>query len=229
MPVLASIKPLQWESDFFSLSTGLLDFSTPTPLDASASSPFSLLQAKVSAEDIDRLDALQLAGFHVVEGEADFVLSVERTTRQPGMRIARESQIPLLRDAAAAAFTFSRFREPWFPADASARFYARWLENAVRGTFDHQCLLAVDEQGELQGFVTLRELSDDARVGLLAVLPTAQRSGVGRRLMAAAADWTRVRGLKRLRVATQLSNLAAMRLYFRSGAQLESTAYWLYR
>ena len=47
--------------------------------------------------------------------------------------------------------------------------------------------------------------------------------------MLAAADWARVRQLAQLRVATQLSNLTAMRLYLRSGARLDSTAYWFYR
>lgn len=229
MPVLASIKPLLWESEFFSLKIGLLNFAEAEPLNDAVPDSFDLLQAKVSAEEIVRLDALQQAGFRLVEGEADFVITTERTVRQAGIRIARESQIPLLRAAATTVFAHSRFREPWFPANASARFYAQWVENAVRGTFDHQCLLAVDEQGELEGFVSLRELDGEARIGLLAVLPASQRRGAGKRLMAAAADWANARSLKRLHVATQLSNLAAMRLYLRSGGQLASTAYWLYR
>ena len=47
--------------------------------------------------------------------------------------------------------------------------------------------------------------------------------------MLAAVDWCRARRLTRLHVATQLSNLAAMRLYTRCGAAIDSTAYWLYR
>ena len=66
-------------------------------------------------------------------------------------------------------------------------------------------------------------------IGLLAVVPEAQGQSIGQRLMLAAADWGRARQLERLRVATQISNLTAMRLYLRSGARLESTAYWFYR
>ncbi len=37
------------------------------------------------------------------------------------------------------------------------------------------------------------------------------------------------RGLSTLRVATQMGNTAALKRYILSGANVESTAYWLYR
>lgn len=75
----------------------------------------------------------------------------------------------------------------------------------------------------------MRQEEDIARVGLLAVLPQIESKGVGQRLLAAAADWGRARQLSQLRVATQLSNLAALRFYQRCGAHIHSIAYWLYR
>jgi hypothetical protein len=50
-----------------------------------------------------------------------------------------------------------------------ARFYAQWIENAVLGTFDHQCLVFRTPTGEIRGYVSLRELNaTEARIGLLA-------------------------------------------------------------
>lgn len=229
MSVQITINPLDWESQFFGLRMARVELDGARPLNMEAMRPWALLQAKVPAERYDAIDMLSRNGFQLVEGEADLSLNIKRTERQTGVRVARETQILPLRAAAQQAFTQSRFRAPWFSSQASGEFYARWIENAVRGTFDHQCLIAVNDAGELQGFVSLRETEGDARIGLLAVLPQAQGKGVGQRLMLAAADWGRVRQLNRLRVATQLSNLAAMRLYLRSGARLESTAYWFYR
>ncbi|MDF7661008.1 dTDP-4-amino-4,6-dideoxy-D-galactose acyltransferase [Erwiniaceae bacterium L1_54_6] len=229
MPVSVSINPLPWESGFFGVQTARLDVDGDTPLTQALQRPCALWQIKVAADRNDVIDAISQHGFQLVEGEADLAINIKRTERQTGVRIARETQIPQLRTAAAQAFRLSRFRAPWFQADDSSRFYAQWIENAVRGTFDNQCLIASDEQGVLQGFVSIREQNDDARIGLLAVLPEAQGKGIGQRLLLAAADWGRVRQLNRLRVATQLSNLTAMRLYLRSGARLESTAYWFYR
>lgn len=229
MPVHVSINPLAWESAFFGLATTRLELDGDRPLDEALRQSADLWQIKVPADRLEAIDALCQQGFQLAEGEADLAINIKRTERQPGIRIARESQIDDLRAAAAQIFVQSRFRAPWFAADASARFYAQWIENAVRGTFDHQCLIASDASGALQGFISLREVEGDVRVGLLGVLPHAQGNGIGQRLLLAGADWGRARQLSRLRVATQLSNLTAMRLYLRSGGRLESTAYWFYR
>lgn len=103
-------------------------------------------------------------------------------------------------------------------------FYAQWIENAVRGTFDHQCTVLRTETGAIRGYVSLRELNDtDVRIGLLA------GRGAGAELMQAAICWAQSRGKATLRVATQLGNTAALKRYIQSGANIESTAYWLYR
>lgn len=229
MPVRVSINPLAWESDFFGFATARLDLAGDLLLTDAVRHPAALLQMKVPAERADVIDEISRYGFQLAEGEADLAMNIKRTERQSGVRIARETQIGDLRAAAAQVFSQSRFRAPWYPAGAGSRFYAQWIENAVRGTFDHQCLIASDPEGKLQGFISLREVQGDVRVGLLAVLPHAQGKGLGQRLLLAGTDWGRVRQLGRLRVATQLSNLSAMRLYLRSGARLESTAYWFYR
>lgn len=230
MPVHASINPLQWENTFFQRQSGLIEFGGDTPLSEALFAGYDLVQAKVLSQQTAELDALTALGFRLVEGEADFVLGVSSAGRPEGIRIARKEHIPALRDAAAEAFTQSRFRMPWYQPGDSGRFYAQWIENAVLGAFDHQCLLAVDAQGTLQGFVSLRELPDGgARIGLLATLPAAQGLGVGQRMIEAASDWCRARRLTRLHVATQLGNLPALRLYHRCGGVIERTAWWLYR
>ena len=47
--------------------------------------------------------------------------------------------------------------------------------------------------------------------------------------MQAARHWAELRGLSTLRVATQMGNTAALKRYILSGANVENTAYWLYR
>ncbi|PKH19610.1 dTDP-4-amino-4,6-dideoxy-D-galactose acyltransferase [Enterobacterales bacterium CwR94] len=226
----AGIKALEWESHFFGLRSGLLDFNQPQLLDDEQMQHFDVVQAKLDAQQTSDIDALCAMGFRLVEGEADLLLRIDAGERPTGVRIARAEHIPALRIAASEAFSHSRFRAPWFAEHDSARFYAQWIENAVKGSFDHLCLLAVGPQNEIQGFVSLREIAqDEARIGLLATLPAHQGKGIGLKLMIAAQDWCRARRLKTLRVATQLANLPALRLYLRCGASLERTSYWLYR
>ena len=224
MPVRANIDPLVWENQFFGVNSAIVRFADDAPsLTAERLAGWSRVQAKIAAHQVAQLDALQALGFQLVEGEVDLALPVTPVTC-PQAQVASESDIPELRALAAQAFALSRFRAPWYAADASGRFYAQWIENAVKGTFDNQCLVLRNENGTIRAFVSLRELSaSDARIGLLA------GRGAGAELMQAAVRWAYTRGLSTLRVATQAGNTAALQRYIHSGANVVSTAYWLYR
>lgn len=222
--VRASIEPLEWENRFFGVNSAIVRFRHDAPpLTNQALTGWSRLQAKIAADDTERLDALQQLGFQLVEGEVDLALPAG-TAEDLGCEVATAADIPRLRELAAQAFALSRFRAPWYAADASGRFYAQWIENAVLGTFDNQCLIFRTSDGDIRAFVSLRQLNaTDARIGLLA------GRGAGAELMQAARSWAGSRGLSTLRVATQMGNTAALKRYILSGANVENTAYWLYR
>lgn len=237
MSVHASIDFLEWESDFFALTTAKLNFSSSAAQSVSIAvlADFQLVQAKVCADRSELIDLLSALDFHLVEGEVDFSLSVNSTEDlAPALnyscRLATKHDISQLRSVATEVFQHSRFRAPWYQPDDSSRFYALWVEKAVLGTFDDQCLLLEDKRGNPLGFVTLR-LTDQqhARIGLLAAWPGCGSKGIGDELMKVAKRWCAERGLNSLSVATQMGNIAALRLYIRSGAAIHSTAYWLYR
>ncbi|PWC16550.1 dTDP-4-amino-4,6-dideoxy-D-galactose acyltransferase [Brenneria roseae subsp. roseae] len=232
--IRATIEPLNWESEFFNLVSGKLNFSSSAPvLTPAALARYALTQAKIPADNLALADTLANIGFRLVEGEVDLCLSLDDTPATavlPRQRVADSADIPMLRQAAAKVFSLSRFRSPWYQPTDSGRFYARWIENAVLGTFDNLCLLVENEAGVPQGWVTIRQLGDgEARIGLLGVFPDVTTRGVGAQLMALAEMWCRQQGIQRLRVATQVGNVAALRLYLRRGARVEGTAYWLYR
>lgn len=224
MHIHANIEPLNWENQFFAMNSSILRFAEHAPVvTPEALAPWGRVQAKITASQVEQLDALQRLGFQLVEGEADLALSVGARD-ETRAEVASERDIPRLRELAAGAFALSRFRAPWYADDASGRFYAQWIENAVRGTFDNECLVFRDTTGDITAFVSLRQLtSDEARIGLLA------GRGAGDALMNAAVGWAHRRGISTLRVATQVGNTAALKRYIQSGANIVSTAYWLYR
>ncbi|MEL2241716.1 dTDP-4-amino-4,6-dideoxy-D-galactose acyltransferase [Leclercia adecarboxylata] len=222
--LFGELQPLAWESEFFALPTAIVRLSDDAPLLAvSGLDAWQRVQAKIPATRADWLDALQQLGFRLVEGEVDLAITVTQHAC-PGAVPATEQDIPALRQLAAQAFAQSRFRAPWYAPDDSGRFYAQWIENAVKGTFDHLCLVFRAPDGAIEGFVSLRKLSDDeARIGLLA------GRGMGEKLMQAALHWAQQQQISTLRVATQMGNTAALKRYIASGGNIESTAYWLYR
>ncbi|WP_333854836.1 dTDP-4-amino-4,6-dideoxy-D-galactose acyltransferase [Leclercia sp.] len=219
-----ALQPLDWESQFFALPTALVRLSDDAPLLSTEDvAAWQRVQAKIPAARADWLDALQQLGFRLVEGEADLAIKVTQHVCS-GAEIATEQDIPALRQLAAQAFGQSRFRAPWYAPDDSGRFYAQWIENAVKGTFDHLCLVFRAPDSAIRGFVSLRKLNDtDARIGLLA------GRGMGEQLMQAALGWAQQQQLSTLRVATQMGNTAALKRYIASGGNIETTAYWLYR
>jgi dTDP-4-amino-4,6-dideoxy-D-galactose acyltransferase len=220
----ARLESLEWENQFFGVNSGIVRFADDAPaLTAERLDKFERVQVKIPTHRTDWLDGLQPLGFRLVEGEVDLSLPVGTENASVSAVAAGPADISVLREMAAQAFTQSRFRTPWYQLADSGRFYAQWVENAVLGTFDHQCLLL--KKGDvIQGFVSLRQLDErEARIGLLA------GRGAGEQLMNAACGWCQQRGLVTLRVATQVSNTAALRRYIQSGATVESTAFWLYR
>ncbi|EOZ9392414.1 dTDP-4-amino-4,6-dideoxy-D-galactose acyltransferase [Enterobacter cancerogenus] len=219
-----ALEALQWESAFFALPTAIVRLSENAPaLTEVDFAAWERVQAKIPADRTDLLDALQQRGFRLVEGEVDLSLTITRHA-SPGAEVATERDIPALRQLAEQAFARSRFRAPWYAPQDSGRFYAQWIENAVRGTFDHVCLVFRAADGQIQGFVSLRKLNEhDARIGLLA------GRGMGEKLMQAALYWAQQQECSTLRVATQMGNTAALKRYIASGANVDATAYWLYR
>ncbi|AHF75405.1 TDP-fucosamine acetyltransferase [Sodalis praecaptivus] len=241
MSARASIDLLAWESEFFGRRLGRVVFDDAAPrLTPSALTGFALVQAKVAAQATAQMDALSAIGFRPVEGEMDCCYTlpacaggapVAGAAALPAaeMRLAGEADISALRALAAQTLVQSRFRAPWFSDEERQRFYAQWVANAVRGSFDHLCLVAQGPDG-ISGLVTLRDIGGQAaRIGLLAVSPAARGRGTGKLLCRAALGWCRSRGFRQLWVATQTANLPALRLYLASGARVVHAAHWLYR
>ncbi|WMQ74226.1 MAG: dTDP-fucosamine acetyltransferase [Sodalis sp.] len=241
MSARASVDLLAWESEFFGRRLGCVVFEDTAPrLTPSAMTGFALVQAKVAAQAMTQIDALSAIGFRPVEGEMDccYTLPVcasgapcagAAALPAAEIRLAREADIPELRTLAAQTLVQSRFREPWFSDEERQRFYAQWVTNAVRGSFDHLCLVAKGPDG-LSGLVTLRNIGRQvARIGLLAVSPAARGRGTGKLLCRAALGWCCSCGFRQLWVATQTANLPALRLYLANGARVVHAAHWLYR
>ena len=218
------LESLEWESAFFARPSAIVRWRENAPaLQEVDFSAWQRVQAKIPADRADLLDALQQHGFQLVEGEVDLSITLTRHDTS-GAEIATEQDIPVLRQMAARAFAQSRFRTPWYAPDDSGRFYAQWVENAVKGTFDHVCLIFRAANDQIQGFVSLRKLNErEARIGLLA------GRGMGEKLMQAALHWAQLQQVETLRVATQVGNTAALKRYIASGANIDATAYWLYR
>jgi GNAT superfamily N-acetyltransferase len=83
---------------------------------------------------------------------------------------------------------------------------------------DKSAVFVAEESGRVVGFVGVSERTHfagdvDGYVGELVVASDAERRGTGRALVAAAEDWTRRRGLRRVTIDTGAANKAARAFY----------------
>ena len=78
-------------------------------------------------------------------------------------------------------------------------------------------LVTEEEDGVLQGFALARATLDEAELLTIAVHPTAQGRGIGRRLMARLTETLAARGVTRLHLEVAADNAAARALYAACG------------
>lgn len=205
------IKPNKWLSDFFGRE---------------------IVQAKVSVGDFSKIEQLQKQGFVLVEGEIEFELGLAEfekfLQKITACEVAQMKDIAPLKQLVSQAFPNSRFRPPYFSIDERQRFYQSWIENAVTGKFDDICLVKRGNLGVIQGAITIRLESKQAKIGLLAVSAQFQRQGIAKELLSAAVLWAVQQNVETLKISTQISNLRAIRLYQHFGANVKEASYWFY-
>lgn len=235
MLLRGSLDTLTWESEFFNLYSARLsniDSNSPRIFPEQLAA-YQRVQAKISATNYQGIILLQQSGFIFVEGELDLFLPISIPALpldEVNYTVAQSSDIPVIRDIAACSFQFSRFRSPWYSAEDNSRFYALWAEKGVMGQFDHCCLLVKDTKQQIQGFVTLKIVDDnDVRIGLLAVNAMMRNQQIGSRLLQSSIQWCQQHKKNGLWIATQSSNIPALRLYQKAGAIIEKSYYWFYR
>lgn len=108
---------------------------------------------------------------------------------------------------------------PWRDRAAVLAAVRGWARDSIDAIDDPDTAMFVAERGEVVvGFASASERAHfsgetDTYLGELVVASDAERGGVGRELVEAAADWGRSRGRRRIVVDTGAANSPARRFY----------------
>jgi dTDP-4-amino-4,6-dideoxy-D-galactose acyltransferase len=120
----------------------------------------------------------------------------------------------------------SRFgADPRIPVTGSSTLYRTWIRNSVNRTVADAVLVAC-QADRIIGMATVGVKNGRGFIGLFAVAPGMREQKVGVSLVRAAQAWTAERGLRYAQVVTQQDNVAACRLYEKSGFRLERVEYF---
>jgi GNAT superfamily N-acetyltransferase len=152
-----------------------------------------------------------------------------RSSSPIAVRPARPADRAFVR---ATAIRLADFSLPsWREAGEIVSGEMRTIDEYFRGTLPGAAMLIAEADRQPLGFAFLETGRDyfnrreHAHVGILAVAADAEGLGVGRALIAAAEEWTRLRGLGTLTLNVFERNARARRIYERAGFTAETLRY----
>jgi len=234
------IKYLEWDSVFFGLRIAQVvssQLSTDTLAAISAAcrvQKIDCLYFLASPEDTATIRLAEAEGFHLV----DIRLTLERQVKasavpwQPesaDIRMATVADIPALRLIAAANHRDSRFyHDGRFPVMRCDELYATWIEKSCQDYAD--AVLVADYGTGAAGYLSCH-LRDGGvgQIGLVGVSNRCQGKGLGKQLLHESLRWFAAAGAAHVKVITQGRNLAAQRLYQKSGFLTSSLQLWYHK
>ena len=238
---------MEFDSHLFGMRIGRLGDGPLTEIRARAAVEWSrvnrvrCLYYLCPAHDAKSMAIAQQFGFLVVDVRVTFAITSEDYLKESGSPtpspldgdIAIRSHLPSdvseLTSIAATSYTDTRFyQDPRFAREACDRLYEIWVEKSCRGYAE--AVLVADVEGQPAGFITCHLTpKGEGNIGLVGVSEHARGRRLGKMLVRAALDWFAQRGTLRVTVVTQGRNLAAQRLYQRSGFLTNRVDLWLHR
>lgn len=209
------IKKLTWDSEFFEVEVGELQFSE--------------YDAALNFQDFDVLYissesdfSLQLANFENSFSETKITFSKNLVeTDSSSDTIFSISEIKYdtqkLYELAFESGKHSRFLlDEKFGCDKFKELYKKWIDNSISNKFATDILL-FKKEGEIVGLLTYKIHNQYASVGLFAVANSVQGAGIGRQLLQKLEAVLFEQGVNKLEIPTQLSNSQACSFYKKSG------------
>ncbi len=222
-----NVAALAWDTEFFTKNIATVtDINNVTVEELL---PFELITNKVASDNYHELNQFSQLGFTLAEGELVFSKEIHQAPNENTLiLLAEEEDINELVNLAKKSYASTRFRQPWFSAEQSNNFYGAWIKKAVLGEFDDVCII-IKTAGNIQGFISLKKVTSQIKIGLIAVAQAAQGKGIARQLLALAEVYALQQQCNQISVATQTSNITAINLYSRNNYSLKESNYWLYK
>ena len=183
----------------------------------------AFVTAKIDAQRVADLARLEEAGFRLITAELGFSGSALSSNDSDGVRFAVAEDEMAVADLARRSFSYSRFHvDPEIGGPAANELKAAWARNYFAGERGDWMVVA-EQGGELAGFLQLMRSDDALVIDLVAVGGEHRGQGLARRMVGYAV--THCGAGSFVRVGTQLTNLASIRLYQSLGLSLDRAQY----
>ncbi|MDE2856661.1 MAG: GNAT family N-acetyltransferase [Chloroflexota bacterium] len=147
------------------------------------------------------------------------------------VRSSSADDLETLTAIARDSFRLTRFyADPFLNNEKVSAMYQIWLTKSLTTDYADWVVVAEVNQKSV-GFVTCRldGVSNEGKIGLVALATSAQGKGLSQTMVLHALEWFRDQGMKRVSVVTQGHNIAAQRVYQRCGFVTRSTELWFHK
>jgi dTDP-4-amino-4,6-dideoxy-D-galactose acyltransferase len=216
------IKKMEWDSDFFNLSVGQLDFKECN--NALNAADFDLLYV-ASLEDFD----LKIKGFKSSFSEQKIKFYKElKEAQQLSADVSSFKDTDDIQKVYALAFEsgkHSRFLlDKKFRPEKFKELYKLWIDNSVSKNFADDVLLYKYGRKTV-GLLTYKTIEKNSFVGLIAVSSQHQGKGIGRIMLQHLETVLYQNGIHSLTIPTQGANQQACIFYIKLGYSILENTY----
>jgi len=230
---------LAWDSDFWGFPVGRLDCSLLREgmercvLDWCRGEKIRCLYFAADGSDAETLQRAHRAGYQFVDVRVDLEYDYPEVIVAANLSSlvcpVEKADLKTLKAIARSAHHDTRFfKDLNFDRSKCAELYEKWIERDFES--GHVLGFFPTNRSEAGGYVNLsNENREIARIGLIAVEESQRGRGCGRMLLNAAMVLAADQGAKKIRVATQGTNVAALKLYEKAGFRVCDVKIWFHR
>ncbi|ATC64727.1 hypothetical protein CMV30_12575 [Nibricoccus aquaticus] len=231
---------LPWDTNFFGFRIGrvkdsqLTEISTAAILEWSEKQNIRCLYFSGDGTHAETLQLAFRAGFQFIDVRVELALSLESTSAysepEDVIRSASPTDLGNLQALARKSHYDTRFfKDLGFPRHRAQDLYGEWIQRDLK---IHHVIMATcpGERDRPAGYITCQIDPEirQGRIGLIAVDTQSQGKGIGRALVHAGLNWFRASHCSIVNVATQASNLPALRLYQAVGFRHIESSVWFH-
>ena len=117
---------------------------------------------------------------------------------------------------ASNSFQYSRFyNDPLLPQQLAKNIYVHWTQSSF--SQENKYFILCEKESKIAGYMIFSIRENIASVELIAVDKDYQRQGVGKSLINKLEEFALNKGVKALKVGTQVNNISAIQFYTRTG------------
>jgi dTDP-4-amino-4,6-dideoxy-D-galactose acyltransferase len=241
--VVNVIYKMKWDSDFFGFpiafvgSRYLSDNIQLLIEDFVKKNKIKLVEYLCNCHDDLSVKVAEKNGYHFTDIRITFTLSLKKHTEVfdeaifPGkFGLAKVEHIESLCAMTNLMYKDSRyFYDGNFDLQKINSFYSEWIQKAVTGKFDHECICYFEDDKPL-GFCTIRyNQNNSVNIGLFGVGSSYAGKGIGKALLMHVMHTMKLKGLDTVNVVTQGRNYPAQKLYQAAGFRTFTTELWYHK